>query len=225
MDNQKTFLSEDDNLKIEKEMDEIAAELAEEVPDEEVLKEENKGEQEEKESPTEEDSTDSGEDESKEDGELIHSRITKIMNDMPAIGKDGNNTAQHYAYRSIDAILNVLHALLKKHHVFYTPHIVARDRQILDRLDRKTQAKIGSTVLVALDIEYKLYCSDDKSFITVGPIIGEAMDAGDKATAKAMTMALKTMLSQVFCIPFQNALDTDNEEETPRSGDLLKDSS
>ena len=138
---------------------------------------------------------------------LIHERISQIMAEMPPIAKDAENTSQHYQYRSIDAVCSVVHELLTKHNVFYSPKVVGKDRQILDRI--KNGEVVGKTVIVAFDVEYTVYCSEDRSEITVGPIVGEAMDAGDKASAKAMTMALKTMLLQLFCIPVLNAFDPD----------------
>ena len=158
---------------------------------------------------------------------LIYERISKIMAEMPAIGKDAENKAQHFKYRSIDAIMDVVHGLLAQHNVFYTPHVASQDRQILDRM--KEGVVVGKTVIVALSIEYKVYCSEDRSEITVGPIIGEAMDTGDKASAKAMTMALKTMLLQLFCIPVLNAYDPDGNgspkpatQNKSKAKDLLK---
>ena len=141
---------------------------------------------------------------------LIYERIAKIMADVPAIGKEGQNKAQGFKFRSIDQVYDALHGLLAKHKVFFTPHVESQDRQILDRINRDTGKVIGKTVLTCLSVRYELYCADDASSIIVGPIPGEAMDAGDKASAKAMSLALKYMLLQVFCIPIQAEVDFTN---------------
>jgi len=153
---------------------------------------------------------------------LIHERIAQIMTEMPAIAKDQRNQTQKYNYRSIDAVCAVAHQLLAKHGVFYTPHVIAKQRDILDRVDKNTGAIIGKTVLMAIDVEYVFYCAEDMSKLTVGPIIGEAMDTGDKASAKAMTMAEKTCLCQLFCIPVQNATDPDQDNGKRENNDKAK---
>ena len=140
---------------------------------------------------------------------LIYERITKIVEEIPAIAKDGHNKAQDYHYRGIDAICNAVHELLSKHKLFFVPRIINKDRQVLDRFDRRTGNKIGHNVLVSIDIEYTFYCSDDMSSIVVGPVGGEGLDTGDKATPKAMSMALKYALIQLFCIPCQGEYDGD----------------
>jgi hypothetical protein len=153
---------------------------------------------------------------------LIHERIAQIMAEMPAIAKDQRNQAQKYNYRSIDAVCAAAHQLLAKYGVFYTPHVVAKQRDILDRVDKNTGAIIGKTVLMAIDVEYVFFCAEDMSKLTVGPIVGEAMDTGDKASAKAMTMAEKTCLCQLFCIPVQNATDADQDNGKRETDDKAK---
>jgi len=161
---------------------------------------------------------------------LIEERLSLILNEVQAVPKDSENKSQGYMYRSIDAVCAALHDLFAKHNVFYVPKVVNKDRQILDKKDKQGNVT-GKTVLIALDMEYKFICSEDKSSLTVGPVIGEAMDFGDKASAKAQTMALKTMLLQVFCIPVQNSFDPDSngngDTGTPKAqgsaNDLLAD--
>ena len=68
-------------------------------------------------------------------------------------------------------------------------------------------------------IKYTFY-AEDGSFVEA-ITIGEGMDTGDKATNKAMAIAFKYALFQVFCIPTEEmkADDPDNEchEVRPRN--------
>lgn len=161
-----------------------------------------------------------------ENGSLIHKRISQIMVEMPGIAKDKTHE-QNYMYRSIDAVCEVVHELLAKHNIFYTPKVVKTERLLIDRIDRQSGKVFGKAVSVVIEVEYKFFCSDDYSTITVGPIISEALDYSDKASAKAMTMALKTMLLELFCIPVQNNIDPDasggNGKSQPKSADLIDD--
>ena len=143
---------------------------------------------------------------------LIYQRMAKILDEMPAIGKDERNQTQKFNYRSIDQVYNVLHGLLAKHGVFFSPHVESEDRRVLDRFDRTTGLKIGHSVLTRLMVRYTFRCVEDGSTLDVGPVPGEALDAGDKASAKAMSLALKTAILQTFCVPLQSEADFKNGE-------------
>ena len=150
---------------------------------------------------------------------LIYERIAKVVEEIPAIPKDKTNQGQGWNFRSIDQVCSAVHLLLAKHHIFFTPHVIAIDRQIIDRI--KNDKIVGKAVLVSLSIEYNFYCADDQSCIKVGPIIGEAADQGDKASNKAMSMALKYALIQLFSIPVE--IPDADAEPNPMNGNGLGD--
>jgi hypothetical protein len=56
-------------------------------------------------------------------------------------------------------------------------------------------------------MKYTFYAKDGSSISAV--VIGEGMDSGDKASNKAMAVALKYALLQVFCIPTEDTKDPD----------------
>ncbi len=60
-----------------------------------------------------------------------------------------------------------------------------------------------------MDVQFTFYAPDGSSVEVV--TVGEAMDAGDKSSNKAMSAALKYALLQVFCIPTEEPIDTENE--------------
>lgn len=55
-----------------------------------------------------------------------------------------------------------------------------------------------------VEVEYDFISGADGSKHTVGPIPGEGMDTGDKSTTKAMSVAMRTMLWQVFMVPTED---------------------
>src|SRR5205807_7676950 len=61
---------------------------------------------------------------------------------------------------------------------------------------------------VSLKLAFTLTSVDDGSSQTV-KAYGEALDASDKATAKAMTAAYKSAMIQTFCIPLSGSEDPD----------------
>lgn len=137
----------------------------------------------------------------------IHARMAAILAELPAIGKDSENTQQGFMYRSHDDVLNALNPLLAKYGVYIVPEVVER---VTDR--RETRS--GSVMYeVNLLVRYS-FIALDGSWIA-GSAWGEGTDSGDKATNKAMTMALKNMLAQAFAVSTQEAQGYDADGQTP----------
>ena len=135
----------------------------------------------------------------------IYESITKIMEEIPAIGKDQTNKTQGFKYRGIDDVMNTLQPLLSKNKVFIVPQILEQTRE------ERTTNKGGNLIYSICKIKYIFYAEDGTSIEAI--TIGEGMDSGDKATNKAMAIAMKYALFQVFCIPTEEMKDPD--EETP----------
>lgn len=133
----------------------------------------------------------------------IYESITAIMQEIPAIGKEKKNQQQGFKYRGIDDVMNALQPILAKHKVFVVPEVLEQTRE--ERVTGK-----GSTLLYSLmKIKYTFYAEDGSSIYAV--VIGEGMDSGDKASNKAMAIALKYAFFQVFCIPTEEMKDPDAE--------------
>lgn len=54
----------------------------------------------------------------------IFESITKIMEEVPAIGKEKVNKQQGFKFRGIDDVMNALQPLLAKNKVFIVPEIL-----------------------------------------------------------------------------------------------------
>lgn len=133
----------------------------------------------------------------------IYESITKIMSEVPAIGKEKKNLQQNFKYRGIDDVMNALQPLLAKYKVFIAPEVMEQTREERD-------TKNGGTLIYSIcKIKYTFYAEDGSSIVAT--TIGEGMDSGDKATNKAMAIAMKYALFQVFCIPTEEMKDPDGE--------------
>lgn len=133
----------------------------------------------------------------------IYESITKIMEEVPAIGKDKVNKQQGFKFRGIDDVMNALQPLLAKNKVFIVPEILEQIRE------ERTTSKGGNLIYSICKIKYKFYAEDGSNIEAI--TIGEGMDSGDKATNKAMAIAMKYALFQVFCIPTEEMKDPDGE--------------
>jgi hypothetical protein len=110
------------------------------------------------------------------------------------IAKTHVNHVDDYKYRSIDDLLDRLAPLLGRHKLCVLPRV--KQRLVTDRADEQGRLLLQ----VALRVSFKLTSVDDGSSYKV-EAYGEALDSGDKATAKAMSAAYKSAMIQTFCIP------------------------
>lgn len=133
----------------------------------------------------------------------IYAAISAAMADISAIGKDKYNQQQGFKFRGIDDVMNALKPILTKNKIFTVPQVLEQTREI------KVTAKGGELRYSLLKIAFRFYATDG-SFIEA-VTLGEGMDSGDKASNKAMAIAYKYALFQVFCIPTEEMTDPDSE--------------
>jgi len=124
----------------------------------------------------------------------ISQSLSEIMKAVGAIAKKDKNTSQGFNFRGIDSVVNAVSPALQKHGVIVVPRVddysyetveIGRNRTAMGHVKVKvTYAFIGQ--------------AGDAISATV---VGEAMDSGDKATAKAMSVAFRTALLQALCLP------------------------
>jgi hypothetical protein len=137
----------------------------------------------------------------------VYKTIASVMAAMAevGIGKNKKNTTQNFMYRGVDDVMNALAPVLSKAGLVILPRVTKRE--VTER-----QSKNGGALFyVALEVEFDFVAAEDGSKHTVGPMIGEAMDSGDKASNKAMAIAYKYACFQAFCIPTEVVEDPDAE--------------
>lgn len=135
--------------------------------------------------------------------EQIYGLIAQAMRDVGAIGKDSVNQQQKYKFRGIDAVYNALNPVMSKLGLFVCPEILEHRRE--------ERTNTNGTVLKysILTIKYTMYAPDGSNVSCV--VVGEGMDSGDKASNKAMSVALKYACFQLFMIPTEEMVDPDAE--------------
>lgn len=138
---------------------------------------------------------------------LIFEAIPKIMGEVDPIAKVRRNQSQGYQFRGIDDVYAALQLILSKYGVFTVPEVLDESR--VERANKSG----GTLTFVSLKIRYRFYAIDGSSVDAV--VIGEGMDSGDKATNKAMSVAHKYALLQVFAIPTEEAKDPEEDSPEP----------
>lgn len=139
---------------------------------------------------------------------MIYKKMSDVMKDVGAIGKDQKNTQQGFKFRGIDQFVNALYPALTKHGVFMSPRATSFTHELKDVV--RGSGKAGVDKHVSILMEYDFY-AEDGSKVTVGPVPAEGLDSGDKATNKALSAALKYALIQTFSIPTEDMAEADFE--------------
>ena len=137
----------------------------------------------------------------------IYELIGQAMKRIGAIGKDSTATntsgKQMYKFRGIDAVYNALNPVMADLGLFICPEVLEQTRE-----ERKSTSG-GNLIYSILKVKFTMYAPDGSSVAAV--VIGEGMDSGDKASNKAMSVAMKYAMFQLFCIPTEEMVDPDSE--------------
>lgn len=142
---------------------------------------------------------------------LIYQKIANILKETKAITKSEKNQQQGFKFRGIDNVMNELHELFAKNDVF-----ILQEVQEWTTNDKPTKSG-GVNTFTRAKIKFRYMTVDGSSVETVN--VGEAMDSGDKGFNKAMSIALKYSLLQMFLIPTEEPKDPDLT--TPEETDYL----
>ena len=142
---------------------------------------------------------------------MIHEKMVAIMAEIQPIAKAKKNTMQNFMFRGIDDLYNAVHGLMAKHGVYVIPEVAEWTREEI-----KTN-KGGIMTVRVVKVAFLFTASDGSQIRIV--TLGEAADSGDKATSKALSMALKYALMQVFLIPTEDMEDPDGSSVEPSNAD------
>lgn len=115
--------------------------------------------------------------------------IQAVMQDVQGLAKKDKNTHQGFAFRGIDAVMNAVGPALRTYGGFIVPQVVDKTHEIMN----------GKLNLVRISVSFSVYGSEGDPI--TGTVAAEAFDSGDKATAKAMSVAYRTFLLQLLCLP------------------------
>jgi hypothetical protein len=138
--------------------------------------------------------------------------LSAVMADVREVRKDQRNTAPGqggYAFRGIDAVMNAVGPALRVHGVVVMPRVISCEQSSIEVGQNRT--RMGH---VRVEVEYTAHGPAGDTL--AGTVVAEAMDSGDKATSKAMSVAYRTFLIQALTLPTD---DPDPESFTyERSG-------
>lgn len=139
----------------------------------------------------------------------VHECIARAMGSVPAVGKWGTNTHDRYGFKRIDDFMTAANAALSEAGV----HITFR---ILQRLVDDSHQTSGGNVMRWVDMEVEFTFHGPTGDHVQFTAWGEARDASDKATNKALTAAMKYVLMYGLMIPTEDMVDADRDSHEAR---------
>lgn len=124
----------------------------------------------------------------------VHEALAAVMADVQAVRKGDRNQQQGYSFRGIDAVVNAVGPVLRKHKVTVSPRVDSYEYGTVEV--GKNRTPMGHVRVI---VTYTFHGPEGDSLPAQAP--GEAMDSGDKATPKAMSVAYRTALLQALALP------------------------
>lgn len=124
----------------------------------------------------------------------IYAALSAVMEDVGAVKKGDRNSKQGYNFRGVDAVVQAVYPALVKHKVSVLPTVQMFEHGSVEVGQNRTP--MGHARVI---VQYTFTASDGSSVSCSAA--GEAMDSGDKATPKAMSIALRTALLQALMLP------------------------
>ena len=116
------------------------------------------------------------------------------------IAKNRKNESQGFKFRGIDDVMNRMAKHLNEANLVIAPRISSRE------VNERVNSRGNPLFYVTVQVDYTIYSTIDGSSI-VCSVPGEAMDSGDKATNKALSIAYKYLAFQLFAIPIDEDPD------------------
>lgn len=133
----------------------------------------------------------------------VFQAVNAVMNDVKAVGKEGFNKHQQFNFRGIDGVMNAVGPALRNHGVIAVPMVEEAHYGTV----QTNRGGTMSTVNVKMRVRWYGPAGDYFDSVTYG----ESFDSGDKATAKAHSVAFRTAILQTLCLPTQ---ESDPDEHT-----------
>lgn len=124
----------------------------------------------------------------------VRQALHAVMRDVGAVKKGDRNTQGNFNFRGIDAVTNAVYPALVEHGVIVAPKVL--DYQYGTVVVGHKRTEMGHARLM---VEFTFYGPEDDQIVAI--TAGEAFDSGDKATAKAHSVAFRTALLQTLCLP------------------------
>lgn len=124
--------------------------------------------------------------------------MVAVMRKVSHVSKNEQNRQQGFNFRGIDATVNALGPAMREVGLIVMPEIVNYSHGEVEVGQNRTKQ-----AHVEVKVRYRFLFSNAEGNLSSESVLvpGESMDSGDKATAKAMSVAMRIALLQSFALP------------------------
>lgn len=140
----------------------------------------------------------------------VHEALSNVMSDVRSLGKNERNPQQGFAFRGVDSVLNAVGPAFREHGIVPVPSVQSVEYTTVEIGQNRRPTGFARVV-----VQYALVGPDGSRLEGSAP--GEGMDYGDKALPKAMSVAYRTFLIQLLCLPTADAHPEPDSEVFERS--------
>jgi len=144
----------------------------------------------------------------------IAQALAEVMKAVGSIAKKDKNTSQGFNFRGIDSVVNAVSPALQKFGVLVMPTVLDYEYSTVEVGRNRTA--MGH---VKVKVTYTFIGTAGDTICAT--VVAEAMDAGDKATTKAMSVAFRTALLQALCLPTDDADPDASSYERSSANDVV----
>ena len=149
----------------------------------------------------------------------IYEALNNVMRDVQSVRKGERNTMPGggFLFRGVDAVTNAVGPALREHGVIVVPEVIDAEYSTVHVGQKQTVMS-----RVVLRVKFTWYGPEGDSIASV--VQSESMDSGDKATAKAHSVAFRTAMLQTLCLPTDEKdpdVDTYERSAAPSGMDEL----
>lgn len=141
-------------------------------------------------------------------GSTIYAKLNQIQKEIPALKKEGLNTAQHYTYLADYQLAELFKDLCAKHNVVFV-----YGSRILGKTEW-TSGKGQHWVMTDVSVDYMFVDADNPTSYIEGSAVGQGADTSDKGVYKAITGAVKYILMKTFFLATGDDAEKDDYVET-----------
>ncbi len=139
----------------------------------------------------------------------IFQLIGSAKKQLGPVGKGERNAQQGFNFRGIDTVVNAIAPVFDELGIITVPEVAEHEYDTVTIGAKQTQ--MGHVNLI---VKYHFYGPDGDC--VTATVASESMDAGDKCTAKAMSVAYRTALLQVLNLPTTDPdPDSESYERSP----------
>lgn len=138
--------------------------------------------------------------------------FSRVMEEVQTVEKKDRNRDQGFNFRGIDATVNAVGPVLRKHGVVITP--------TAEHIETERYQTAKGSMMQGVIVRMRFTVHGPAGDTMDGVTFGQAADSGDKAVSKAQSVAYRVFLLQALTIPTnERDPDAESHERVPQEKD------